>query len=149
MTKASFKKMACVGLLALAAAFSGCGSQSKVGVVDLNRLENESPKIQQIQKEITDKNNEIRTRLQNEAAAGATDEVMQQKVAAAQQEQMIYLQSKQKQMQSLVESQCALVAKEKGVGIIMQKRSVPVGAIDVTDDVLAKLNGTAASSSKK
>jgi len=146
---ASLKKIACVGLLAVAAVFSGCGSQSKVGVVDLTRLEKESTKIQAIQQEIKDKNTEISTRLQNEAAAGATEEVMQQKVAAAQQEQMIYLQSKQKQMQSLVESQCALVAKEKGVGIIMQKRAVPMGAIDVTDDVLAKLNGTAAASSSK
>ena len=68
---------------------------------------------------------------------------------------MIFIQSKQKQIQSLVESQAAIIAKEKNIGIVMHKRAVPAGAVDITDEVQAKIDGTdkaasaAASSSSK
>ena len=46
MKQAMWKKWVCAGLLASAAFFSGCGSEDKVAVVDYQRLEAESPRIQ-------------------------------------------------------------------------------------------------------
>jgi len=143
MEKVSLHKLACVGLIGLAAAISACGSESKVGVVDVQRVQQESTKIQAIQKEMTDKDAEIQKRLATDADAGLSDEEMQKKVQEAQQERTIFIQSKQKQIQSMVESQSAAIAKEKNIGIIMHKRVVPAGAIDITDDILKKLNGAA------
>ena len=140
--KAQWKKLACVGLLAVAAVFSGCGSENKVAVIDYQKLESESTKIKGIEDEITNKDKEIRDRLNQDSQSGLSDEEMQKKVQSAQQERMIFMQSKQKQIQSMVESQAGVVAKEKNIGIVMHKRAVPAGAIDITDDVLAKIEGT-------
>ncbi len=149
--KAQWKKLACVGLLAVAAVFSGCGSENKVAVIDYQKLESESTKIKGIEDEITNKDKEIRDRLNQDSQSGLSDEEMQKKVQSAQQERMIFMQSKQKQIQSMVESQAGAVAKEKNIGIVMHKRAVPTGAVDITDEVLAKIEGTskAASSQSK
>ncbi len=146
-----WKTIACAGLLAAAAALSGCGGEDKVAVVDYQQLEVKSEKIKAVQQEITAKNKEIGDRLAKEGE-GLSQEDMQKKIAAAQQERAIFMQSKQKQIQSMVESQAAAVAKEKNVGIVMHKMAVPAGAIDITDEVLARIDGTgsqAASSAQK
>lgn len=142
-----WKKLACAGLLAAAAVMAGCGSEDKVAAVDYQQLELKSQKIQSIQKEIQTKNKEISDRLAKEEK-NLSQEEMQKKMAAAQQERAIFMQSKQKQIQSLVESQAAAVAKEKNIGIVMHKMAVPAGAEDITDEVLARIdgNGGAASS---
>ena len=123
MRKTILRKLACIGLLMAAAAVSACGSANKVAVV------------------------EIQNRLTTDSQAGLSDEDMQKKVQEAQQERMIFVQSKQKQIQSMVETQSAAVAKEKNIGIVMHKRVVPAGAVDITDEVLKKLNGVSDPSS--
>ena len=145
MRKTILRKLACIGLLMAAAAVSACGSANKVAVVDVQKVQQDSAKIQAIQKEITDKNAEIQNRLTTDSQAGLSDEDMQKKVQEAQQERMIFVQSKQ--IQSMVETQSAAVAKEKNIGIVMHKRVVPAGAVDITDEVLKKLNGVSDPSS--
>ena len=115
MRKTILRKLACIGLLVAAAAVSACGSANKVAVVDVQKVQQDSAKIQAIQKEITDKNAEIQNRLTTDSQAGLSDEDMQKKVQEAQQERMIFVQSKQKQIQSMVETQSAAVAKEKNI----------------------------------
>ncbi len=149
MKKIPLKKLACIGLVSAAALFSGCGSGNKVAVVDVQRLHQESAQIQTIEKEITDKNKEIIERLNKESQSGASEEEMQKKFQEAQQERMIFMQSKQNQIRSLVESQAAAVAKEKNIGIVMHQRVVPAGAVDITSEVLARLNQNNASDTKK
>lgn len=143
MEKAAWKKLACVGMIALDAVFSGCGSEHKVAVVDYQKLEDQSPKIKAIQQEITDKDKEISNRLAEAQKSGLSDEEMQKKVQSAQQERMIFIQSKQKQIESMVQSQAGAIAKEKNIGIVMNKMAVPTGAVDITDEVLAKMDGGA------
>ena len=132
MNKASLKKLACIGMIAFAAVITGCGSEHKVAVVDYQKLEDQSPKIKAIQQEITDKDKEISNRLAEDSKKGLSDEDMQKKVQSAQQERMIFIQS-----------QAGIIAKEKNTGIVMNKMSVPAGAVDITDEVLAKIDGGA------
>lgn len=146
--KSIWKKTACAGLLAAAALLSGCGSEDKVAVVDYQQLMVKSEMIKGIQQEIVDKNKEISERLANQEGTLSPDE-MKKKVADAQQERAIFVQSKQRQMQSIVESQCAAIAREKNVGIVMQKMAVPAGAVDITDEVLARIDGGASGDAKK
>lgn len=146
--KSIWKKTACAGLLATAALLSGCGSEDKVAVVDYQQLMVKSETIKGIQQEIVDKNKEISERLANQEGTLSPDE-MKKKVADAQQERAIFVQSKQRQMQSIVESQCAAIAREKNVGIVMQKMAVPAGAVDITDEVLARIDGGASGDAKK
>lgn len=149
MADISWKKLACIGFISVASLISGCGNKEKVAVVDVQKLQQESVQIQAIQKEITDKNIEIQKRIDADAQAGIADEEMQKKLQDAQQERMIFMQSKQNQIKSLVESQCAVVAKEKNIGIVMHQKVVPAGAVDITAEVLAKMNGTVSSGNKK
>lgn len=146
--KSIWEKTACAGLLAAAALLSGCGSEDKVAVVDYQKLMVKSETIKGIQQEIVDKNKEISERLANQEGTLSPDE-MKKKVADAQQERAIFVQSKQRQMQSIVESQCAAIAREKNVGIVMQKMAVPAGAVDITDEVLARIDGGASGDAKK
>ena len=80
MRKTILRKLACIGLLVAAAAVSACGSANKVAVVDVQKVQQDSAKIQAIQKEITDKNAEIQNRLTTDSQAGLSDEDMQKKV---------------------------------------------------------------------
>jgi Skp family chaperone for outer membrane proteins len=146
MKHSMWKKLACAGLLAAAFVVSGCGGGEKVAVVNLSRIEMESPKVKGIIQEIDNKNREIADRLSQEQGT-LSDEEMQKKVAEAQQERAIFINSKQKQVQSMVEAQCAVIAKDKGYTIIMRDGTVPAGADDITDEVLAKIDGQGAASS--
>ena len=130
-----------MGLLALMMGAAGCGSDEKAAVVDYEILQMKSEKIKAITKEITDKENEITDRLNKESET-ASEEEMKQKIMAAQQERQIFIQSKSNQVKSLIESQAAAIAKEKNVGIVMHKMAVPSGAIDITEDVLKRIDGT-------
>ncbi len=146
MRSSIWKKLVCVGLIAAAAAVSGCGSENRVAVVDYQKLETGSPKIKSIEQEITNKDKEISDRLAEQSQTLSSDEYKKRN-AAAMQERQIFMQSKQKQIQALVESQCAAIAKEKQIGIVMQSGSVPFGAIDITDEVLSRIEGTGTASS--
>lgn len=147
MNRAAVKKIACAGLLAVLAAVSGCGSEHQAAVLNLQKIEMESVKIQSIQKEVVAKDKEINERLNQTAAEGLSDEEMQKKVQSARQERMIFIQSKQKEIESLVQSTAGAVAKDKGIGIVMQKQAAPAGAVDITDEVLKKIDGNGVASS--
>ena len=55
------------------------------------------------------------------------------------QELDIYSAGLQRQFKSDLDQKLAEIAKDKEVGIIVDKRAVPNGGIDVTDEVIAKL----------
>lgn len=141
-----WKQAACVGLVLLAAGLSGCGKE-KAAYVDYNVLQQKSEKIKAVMQEVNDKDKEITDRLTKESET-ASEEEMQQKIAAAQQERQIFLQSKTNQVKTLVETESAAVAKEKDIGIVMHKMALPAGAIDITEDVLKRIDGTAAKDKK-
>jgi len=115
-----WKKLACIGLIMGTTILSGCGNQEKVAVVDYQKIEMKSAKVQTIEKEIEAKNKEIGEHLSAVQQQDISDEELQQKYVEAQQEQAIFIQSKQKQLQSLIEAQCQKIAKDKGYTIIME-----------------------------
>ena len=140
MGQPMWKKLACIGLIIATTILSGCGNQEKVAVVDYQKIEMKSAKVQTIEKEIEAKNKEIGERLSAVQQQDISDEELQQKYVEAQQEQAIFIQSKQKQLQSLIEAQCQKIAKDKGYTIIMRSGMVPDGATDITDEVLTGLD---------
>ena len=121
-----------VGMLA------GCGSEDKVGVVDMTRVGKEAPQAQQVEQKIKDKQESITKEL-NEAKGTMSAEDFQKKQQQAQQELNIFGASMQRQFMSDIQSKLGDIAKDKNVGIIVVKEAVPSGGIDVTDDLIAKL----------
>ena len=125
-------------MLALTGMLAGCGGKDNVGVVDMSRVQKEAPLVQQYKQKTEDKQKSIEKELQD-AKQNMSAEDFQKKQQQAQQELNIFGASMQRQFMSDIQSKLGDIAKDKTVGIIVVKEAVPSGGIDVTDDLIAKL----------
>lgn len=125
-------------MLALTGMLAGCGGKDNVGVVDMSRVQKEAPLVQQYKQKTEDKQKSIEKELQD-AKQNMSAEDFQKKQQQAQQELNIFGASMQRQFMSDIQSKLGDIAKDKNVGIIIVKEAVPSGGIDVTDDLIAKL----------
>ena len=125
-------------MLALTGMLAGCGGKDNVGVVDMSRVQKEAPLVQQYKQKTEDKQKSIEKELQD-AQQNMSAEDFQKKQQQAQQELNIFGASMQRQFMSDIQSKLGDIAKDKNVGIIVVKEAVPSGVIDVTDDLIAKL----------
>ena len=125
-------------MLALTGMLAGCGGKDNVGVVDMSRVQKGAPLVQQYKQKTEDKQKSIEKELQD-AQQSMSAEDFQKKQQQAQQELNIFGASMQRQFMSDIQSKLGDIAKDKNVGIIVVKEAVPSGGIDVTDDLIAKL----------
>lgn len=125
-------------MLALTGMLAGCGGKDNVGVVDMSRVQKEAPLVQQYKQKTEDKQKSIEKELQD-AQQSMSAEDFQKKQQQAQQELNIFGASMQRQFMSDIQSKLGDIAKDKNVGIIVVKEAIPSGGIDVTDDLIAKL----------
>ena len=125
-------------MLALTGMLAGWGGKDNVGVVDMSRVQKEAPLVQQYKQKTEDKQKSIEKELQD-AQQSMSAEDFQKKQQQAQQELNIFGASMQRQFMSDIQSKLGDIAKDKNVGIIVVKEAVPSGGIDVTDDLIAKL----------
>lgn len=125
-------------MLALTGMLAGCSGKDNVGVVDMSRVQKEAPLVQQYKQKTEDKQKSIEKELQD-AQQSMSAEDFQKKQQQAQQELNIFGASMQRQFMSDIQSKLGDIAKDKNVGIIVVKEAVPSGGIDVTDDLIAKL----------
>lgn len=134
-----WKRVAAGMLVVLAAGMlAGCGSEDKMGVVDMTRVSKEAPQAKQVEQKIKDKQDAIEKEL-TEAKSTMSAEDFQKKQQQAQQEYQIFGQSMQRQFVTDVQSKLGDIAKEKDVGIIVYKDAVHKGGIDVTDELIQKM----------
>ena len=125
-------------MLALTGMLAGCGGKDNVGVVDMSRVQKEAPLVQQYKQKTEDKQKSIEKELQD-AQQSMSAEDFQKKQQQAQQELNIFGASMQRQFMSDIQSKLGDIAKDKNVGIIVVKEAGPSDGIDVTDDLIAKL----------
>ncbi len=121
---------------------SGCGSDENVGTVNFERIAKESGQAQQMTQEMVAKQQEIAARLE-EAHQNLSAEEFAKKEEEARREMRIFQLSKRQQFEALVQTQAAQVAKEKNLGIIMHEQAVHYKGVDVTDDLLKRLQSSA------
>lgn len=124
-------------LVALMATVSGCGSD-KAGVIDAQRVVQESELGKQFKQEIMDSQKEITDKLEMEKADLSPEE-LQKRQLELNQEYNTVVSEKQNKFKEALDKAYAEVAKEKNVSIIIYKESVAGGGIDVTEDVINKL----------
>ena len=137
--KGAKKKLTALILTVLTAGIlAGCGSADKVGVVDTHRVQKEAPLAKQYVEKHEQKVQEINKKLAEEKLS-MSDEDFQKEQQKQKQELDIYSAGLQRQFKSDLDQKLAEIAKDKEVGIIVDKRAVPNGGIDVTDEVIAKL----------
>lgn len=137
-----------VGLLVAAFAatmlMSGCG-QVKIGYIEGSRVMQEAPQVKALVDEGNQKINEAREEAQKSLQDNPdmSQEDAQKTQAQAQQKMASLNQSYQMQLQQKVSAALQDIAKEKKLDVVVDsEKEQPTalsGCVDVTDDVIAKL----------
>lgn len=119
---------------------AGCGSEkpSTIGIVDMQKVMTENPKIKQMQEQLNTKAKELTANLEKEKATLKPEE-FQQKEQSAYAEFMRLKQEFETQIEAQTKKVLEEVAKEKKLGAVIYKNGMAWGGIDVTEDVLKKL----------
>ncbi len=119
---------------------AGCGAEkpSTIGIVDMQKVMAENPKIKQMQDQLNTKAKELTANLEKEKATLKPEE-FQQKEQVAYAEFMKLKQEFEAQIEAQTKKVLEEVAKEKKLGAVIYKNGMAWGGIDVTEDVLKKL----------
>ncbi len=122
------------------ALLSGCAAEkpSTIGIVDMQKVMTENPKIKQMQEQLNTKAKELSQNLEKERATLKPEE-FQQKEQAAYAEFMKMKQDFEAQIEAQTKKVLEEVAKEKKLGAVIYKNGMAWGGVDVTEDVLKKL----------
>ena len=143
--KSMWKRMATGAMMVCALGLvAGCGITDKVGVVNTEKLVQESQKAKDINKEMEAKQKEVTDRLA-QVQGTQTEDQFHQTQMNAQQELQIFGQAKGKEFKAYVESNIQAVAKEKELTVVANDQAIVTGGIDITEDVLKKMNEGATS----
>lgn len=117
----------------------GCASnQGAVGVLDMNKVMTESPKIKQLQDQLNVKGKELSDSLEKDKPNISADE-FQKRQEAAYNEFLKTKQDLESQIDASVKQALDQVAKEKKLSVILYKNGVAQGGTDITDDVLKRM----------
>ena len=119
---------------------SGCAAEkpSTIGIVDMQKVMTENPKIKQMQDQLNTKAKELTDNLEKERATLKPEE-FQQKEQLAYAEFMKLKQEYESKIQLQIQKILEEIAKEKKLGAVIYKNGMAWGGVDITDDVLKKL----------
>ena len=119
---------------------SGCAAEkpSTIGIVDMQKVMTENPKIKQMQDQLNTKAKELTDNLEKERATLKPEE-FQQKEQAAYAEFMKMKQEFEAQIETQTKKVLEEVDKEQKLGAVIYKNGMAWGGVDVTEDVLKKL----------
>ena len=122
------------------ALLSGCSMEkpSTIGIVDMQKVMTENVKIKQMQEELNKKAQEITAGLEKQRTTLKPEEY-QQKEQLAYAEFMKLKQEFEGKIQSQIQKVLEDIAKEKKLGAVIYKNGMAWGGIDITEDVLKKL----------
>jgi len=121
----------------LAAGCSGTGSQN-VGVLDVNKVMAESPKVKGFQDQLNVKGKELSDKLEKEKA-GISAEEYQKRQEAAYADFVKIKQDLEGQIDASIKQTLEQVAKDKKLGVVLYKNGVAQGGTDITDEVIQKM----------
>jgi len=132
---------ALAGILAVAliwALFAGPGGAS-VGVVNLMRVVDESPRAQELNQQLAQRYQELLTRfdLEEEPPEEDVDRASRERQAYA--EYLAYRQELELQLEQEVNAAVKEVAEGRGISVVLDSDVIRYGGTDITDDVISKL----------
>lgn len=127
-------------IIAAAALLGGCSGsgQTTVGVLDVNKVMSDSPKVKQFQDQLNTRGKELSDQLEKDKASISAEEYQKRQEAAYAE----FLKTKQDlegQIDSTIKQALEQVAQEKKMGVVLYKNGVAQGGTDITDDVLKKM----------
>lgn len=128
-----------VAAIAIGLLLGGCSNAtSAVGILDVNKVMTDSPKVKALQDQLNTKAKEISDQLDKDKAGLSADE-FQKKQEAAYGDFLKIKQDLEGQVDSSIKQSVEAVAKEKKLGIVLYKNSVAQGGTDITDDVIKRM----------
>lgn len=140
LTMKQGRKLALLFLLMFTAALlGGCStSGGNVGVIDVNKVMTESPKVKQFQEQLNVKGKELSDQLEKDKASlSAADFQKKQETLYA--EFMKMKQDMEGQIDSSIKQTLDGIAKDKKLSVVLYKNGVAQGGTDITDEVIQKL----------
>lgn len=124
-------------ILVISVFISGC-SDTKIGVVDVNKIMTDSPKVQEFEEQLKTNAKTLVDQLEQDKA-NLSQEQLQQRSMEVSTEMEKMKQDLSAQLNESMDKALAEVAKEKKLSVVLYKNGVAQGGIDVTDDVIKKM----------
>jgi outer membrane protein len=117
----------------------GCGGRNaEFGVVDMRQVDEKAPILKTVREEVTAKSLAVQEEIQKNTVGKPREE--QEKFLEEKRAEMELLQAEsQNKVKASLDAALAAVAKEKKLGAILIKEAVPQGGVDVTEDVVQKM----------
>jgi outer membrane protein len=117
---------------------SGCGTTQNVGVLDVNKVMTDSPKVKEFQDQLNVKGKELGDQLEKDKASLKPEE-FQKRQEDAYGQFMKLKQDMEGQIDAAIKQTLDQVAKDKKMGIVLYKNGVAQGGTDITDEVIQKM----------
>lgn len=126
-------------LVFTAAVLGGCGaSGANIGVVDVNKVMTDSPKVKQFQEQLNVKGKELSDQLEKEKA-GLSAADFQKRQETVYGEFMKTKQEMEAQVDTSIKQTLEQISKDKKLSVVLYKNGVAQGGTDITDEVIQKL----------
>jgi len=140
MTNKKRWSLVVISLMLATFLLAGCSAEkpSTIGIVDMQKVMTENGKIKEMQEQLNKKAQEITAQLEKERATLKPEE-FQQKEQLAYAEFMKLKQEFEGKIQLQIQKILEEIAKEKKLGAVIYKNGMAWGGIDITDEVLKKL----------
>lgn len=138
------KKLAAVALIASSLLIGGCG-EGKIGSVDVNKVMDEAPRVKTLMEEAQGKITEAQNKYEQDRAAkpDMTEEDALKLQNDLQRKLLGINQGTISQIRSRMDIVVAEIAQEKNIDVVINnsddQRLIFHGAIDITDDVIKKM----------
>ena len=129
------KKILAVSMMIAALLSFGCGRNAQFGVVDMNKVQEQSQVFKDATNDLQAKGKAMEEELNKETAGKSKEEA--QKIFQEKDAKMQTIRAEaQNKVRSSFEAAAAQVAKEKKLSAILVKEAVPQGGVDVTEDIV-------------
>ena len=125
-------------LVFTATLLGGCSSSGNIGVVDVNKVMTDSPKVKQFQDQLNVKGKALTDELAKEKTTLSPAD-FQKKQETVYGEFMKTKQDMEKQVDDSIKQTLEQIAKDKKLSIVLYKNGVAQGGTDITDEVIQKL----------
>ena len=127
-----------ISMVIMAVVVSGCGQNKNVGVIDVEKVVTESPKIKVMNEELMAKHKEIEEKLNTDKTTLSEADFNNSK-QAADAEFTALRKDLSGKMETEIKTNLEKIAKEKNLSVIIKKNVTVQGGVDVTDEMIAKL----------
>ena len=127
-----------ISMVIMAVVVSGCGQNKNVGVIDVEKVVTDSPKIKVMNEELMAKHKEIEEKLNTDKTTLSEADFNNAK-QAADAEFTALRKDLSGKMETEIKTNLEKIAKEKNLSVIIKKNVTVQGGVDVTDEMITKL----------